>query len=446
MNLFIAAAVLLTVLAVAWLIVPLIRVPKGNGVTSERLNLSIHKDQLQALEADLARGVISQADFETTRDELQLRLLDDTESTELNAITQSGGFWTSKKTAVLVGVTTPVLAALIYVQLGTPDAINPVAKVDEQQILQMIDKLATRVKADPSNLKGWAMLGRSYKVVGRFKEAQEAFEKAGDFIHTDPDVLVDYAELLGTLAGNQLEGKPLGLINEALKLNPEHPPGLMMAGIAAYQRGDFVVAVSMWEKLLGMIPPDSPDAQQMQANIDDARAKGNMPTASNKLPPVPAGAAAGMTPEKINEMVDRLAARLKDNPNDHAGWARLARAYKVQGRQKEALAAYEKSGPLLSTDADVITQYADLLATMAQSLKGKPTTLINQALKVAPKHPMALMMAGQAAFQAAQYSKAISHWENVLAVLPANSPDVGPIQSEIAQAKALLKGKDKTNP
>jgi cytochrome c-type biogenesis protein CcmH len=178
----------------------------------------------------------------------------------------------------------------------------------------------------------------------------------------------------------------------------------------------------------------------MQANIDDARAKGGLPKGdSNQLPPVPAGAAAGMTPEKINQMVDRLAARLKDNPDDLAGWARLARAYKVQGRLDDAATAYAKTGKLMDTDPDLLTQYADLLATRANSLQGKPSELVNKALVIAPKHPMALMMAGQAAYQLGNYAGAIGHWQNALTVLPTNSPDIEPIKAEIADAQLKMK-------
>jgi len=446
MNVFISIAALLTLLVVAWLVRPLLRKPKMDGISSDKLNASIHRDQLQALEVDLARGVISPQDFETTRDELQLRLLDDTESFEADPAEKTAGFWTAKRTAAAISLSLPVLALGIYLQLGTPAAINPTAQasVDEQQIKQMVDTLAARLKDKPDNPKGWAMLARSYKIVGRFEEAQQAFEKAGAMVNADPDLLVDYAELLGILAGNKLEGRPQQMIDEALRLNPEHPTGLMMAGVAAYQAANYPSAVTRWEKLLSLMPPDSPDAQQIQANISDARAKGGLSAGeSNKLPPVPAAAAEGMTPEKINQMVDRLAARLKDNPDDLAGWARLARAYKVQGRMDEAANAYAKTGKLLDTDADLLTQYADLLATRSNSLQGKPSELINKALSIAPKHPMALMMAGQAAYQMGNYAAAIGHWQNALTVLPANSPDIEPIKAEIADAQLKMKASGK---
>ncbi len=448
MNVFIGISALMTLLVVAWLIRPLLVKSKGEGVSSEKLNAAIHRDQLQALEGDLARGVISQQDFETTRDELQLRLLDDTESYEpAPGHDNSVGFWTPPRLAAAIGVSLPVLALGLYLQLGAPMAINPpVAKVisEDPQVKQMLDSLAAKLQANPDNPQGWAMMARSYKVMGRYEEARQAFERAGDYIKSNPDMMVDYAELLGIMAGNNFVGEPQQMVEQALKINPEHPMGLMMAGVAAYQSGDFQGAVTRWEKLLSLLPPNSQDAQQIQANIADARGKAGLPAADgNLLPPVPATAAEGMTPDMVNQMVDRLAARLKDNPDDLAGWARLARAYKVQGRLDEAADAYAKTGSLLDTDPDVLTQYADTLAMRAKTLQGKPTELVEKALKIDPKHPMALMMAGQSAYQSGNYAKAIGHWQSALSILPANSADVEPIKAEIADAKLKLNAQGK---
>lgn len=441
MNVFIGIAALLTLLVIAWFVRPLLQKPKGAGVSSDKLNASIYRDQLLALERDLARGVINQHDFEVTRDELQLRMLDDTENTDV-VLTTNTGFLTSKRTAIAVGLSIPVFAIGIYIVLGAPAAMAPeaqqakAAQVDDQQVRQLVTSLEAKIKANPDNPQGWAMLARSYKVMGRNQEAQQAFEKAGAFVNGNPDLLVDYAELLGIQAGNKLDGKPEKMIEEALKLNPEHPMGLMLAGVAQYQRSDFPGALARWEKLLSMLPPGSEDAQQIQANIDDVRGKAGLPASnqSNAQPPVPAGAAAAMTPEKINEMVDRLAAKLKDNPNDLTGWARLALAYKVQGRLDEAAAAYVKTGKLMDSDPDLMTQYADLLATKAKSMQGKPSELVNKALTLAPKNPMALMMAGQAAYQAGKFDVAVKHWQTALSVLPPGSPDIEPLRAEIADA------------
>jgi len=443
MTVFIGIAALMTLLVVAWLVYPLLRSKQTGGVSAERLNIDIHRDQLKALEADLVRGVISPQDFEATRDELQLRLLDDTESFVPPQTQPSSNFWSAKRTAWLLGLSTPVLALGLYLQLGAPAAINPVATtaVDEQQIKQMIDTLAAKLKANPDNPQGWAMLARSYKVMGRLEEAKQAFEKAGAYVHTDPDVLLDYAALLGTLNGSKLDGQAGQMIDEVLKLSPNHPNGLMLSGISAYQRADYAGAVRQWEKLLTLLDPASPDAQQIQANIEDARAQGKLPPNDvTKLPPVAGAAAAGsMTPEMINQMVERLANRLKDNPNDYPGWARLANAYKVQGKLDEAVQAFGKTGPLLDSDANLITQYADLLATRAKgNFTGQPIALLDKALRLDPKQPNALMMAAQAAYQAADYRTAIRHWETVLTVLPEGSEDGKLVKGEIAEARTKL--------
>lgn len=446
MNVFIGISALLTLLVVAWLVRPLLRQRTDAGISSEKLNAAIHLDQLRALEADLARGAITQQDFETTRDELQLRLLDDTESFEASPKKKTTGFWTARRTSVAVGLSLPVVALGLYLQLGTPEAINPVAAdhTQNEQLAKMVDTLAARLKDNPNDSKGWVMLAKSYKAMERFDEAQRAFEKAGDIVKTDPELLLDHADVLGVLAGNSLAGRPKQLIEEALRLDPTNPMALMMDGVALYQSGDYKNAVTRWEKLLDLLQPGSPDAQQVQANIDDARAKGGLSAGvSNALPPVPAGAAAGMTPEMINQMVDRLAARLKENPDDLAGWARLARAYKVQNRLDEAIAAYAKTGKLLDTDPDLLTQYADALAMRNKSLLGQPGELVKKALAIAPKHPMALMMAGQAAYQGGNYASAIGHWKNVLSVLPANSPDIELIKAEIADAQTRMGSTDK---
>jgi cytochrome c-type biogenesis protein CcmH len=352
MIVFIAITALLTLLVVAWVVRPLLRPAPPAGVSSQRLNAAIYRDQLQSLERDLARGAISAPDFDATQDELQLRLLDDTEEPAPVRPTSIATFWTARLTTVVIALLLSLGSGAMYWWLGTPAAIDPVAsqKMGNEKLMKMVDDLAERLRANPDNPKGWAMLARSYKAMGRLPEAEAAYAKAGAVIETEPDLLVDYADLLAARAvDNSLEGKPLALVNKALALNPQHPMGLMLSGMAAYRRADFTGAVAQWEKLLLLLEPGSPDAQQVEIDIADARTKAGMPAAAlstapqkgaaadaGKLPPVDPAAAAAMTPEKINQMVERLAARLKANPDDPVGWAQLARAYRVQGRLAEA--------------------------------------------------------------------------------------------------------------
>lgn len=463
---FLVATAVLTLLVVAWMARALLRPTVQSGVSSQRLNASIYRDQLQALEHDLACGKISPSDYESTQDELKLRLLDDTEETGVCPSVRKIGFLTARRTVVVISLLLPLGAAGMYWWLGNPSAIDPVAtrSANNEKVLQMVDTLAARLQANPDNPKGWVMLARSYKVMGRLEEAEQAFAKAGEAVNTDADLLVEYADLLATRA-DSVEGKPLELINKALLLDPQHPTGLMMSGIAAYRRSDFPTAVKQWEKLLAVLEPGSPDAQQIETDIAEARTKMGASTSNksapqgakngtdagvdaSKLPPVDPAAAGPMTQEKINQMVERLAERLKANPEDLTGWARLARAYKVQGRLAEAEQAYVKAGKLIDSDANLLTQYADLLATRAgNKLEGRPLELVTKALALNPQHPMALMMAASAAYRRTEYPLAISYWEKVLAVLDPASSDASQVKAEIADARSKVAlGQSKNRP
>lgn len=442
MIVFIAIAALLTLLVLVWLLRPLLRPAPQAGVSSQRLNAAIYRDQLETLERDLARGAISAADHEATRDELQLRLLDDTAEQPTTAPATPPTIWSPRRTAAVIALLLPLGAAGMYWWLGTPQAIDPAsaAKAEEDKIMQMVDGLAARLKANPDNPKGWAMLARSYKIMGRLAEAQEAFAKIGPLLDTDPDLLAHYADLLATRVGDRLEGQPMALVNKALALNPLHPMSLMLAGTAAYQQNDYAGAVRHWEKLLPLLEPGSPDAQQMQSNIDEARLKGGMKASpASRANGASTAPAQGQAPDnaQIVQMVEGLAARLKANPGDLEGWARLARSYKVLGRLQEAEEAYVKAGKLLDANPDVLTDYADLLATRAgNQFEGRPLALVNKALALNPQHPMALVMSGTAAYKRGDYAVAVAQWEKLLPLAPPGSREAEWLSTSLADARA----------
>lgn len=275
MSIFIALAAILTLLTVAWLVRPLLRSHTGQGVSSQRLNTAIYREQLDALDQDLANGSISPADHEATRDELQLRLLDDTAEPQAAVSASPASLWSPRRTAGALIVLLPLLSAATYWALGNPAALDPVKAqaVGQEQIEGMVKTLAARLAKNPENREGWAMLARSYAVMERLEEAEDAFNKAGDAIDKNPDLLTSFAEVLAQRAGNRMEGRPIALVQKALAIDPLNPSALMLSGVESYQRSDFNGAAEQWEKLLTVLQPGSSDAEVTQANIDDARAQ-----------------------------------------------------------------------------------------------------------------------------------------------------------------------------
>jgi len=146
----------------------------------------------------------------------------------------------------------------------------------------------------------------------------------------------------------------------------------------------------------------------------------------------------GLSAQQFEALVSRLAARLKDNPEDAEGWMMLGRSYAVLGRFGESSEAYAKAAARMPRDAQLLADYADALA-MAQGrrLQGEPEKIIARALAADPDNIKALALAGTAAFNRSDYPAAIRHWERVLGLLPAESDMVQGVQASIAEARSL---------
>jgi cytochrome c-type biogenesis protein CcmH len=135
----------------------------------------------------------------------------------------------------------------------------------------MVERLAQRLQNRPDDAEGWAMLGRSYRVLGRNAEAAEAFARAGKVVAADPRLLVDYAESLALIHDGNLQGKPAELIARALELDPGNPLALMLSGAVAFQREDYRGAIAQWEKVQGRLEPGSEEARAVGDSIAKAR-------------------------------------------------------------------------------------------------------------------------------------------------------------------------------
>ena len=137
-------------------------------------------------------------------------------------------------------------------------------------------------------------------------------------------------------------------------------------------------------------------------------------------PSAASSASAAEAQARIDAMVNRLAERLKTNPDDAQGWAMLARAYSVQGRAEEALPAYKRVVDLRPNDAQALADYADGMAAIQRTLDGEPEKLVKQALKLDPANVKALSLAGAIAFGRDDFNGAASYWQRAL---DATEPD-----------------------
>ena len=274
MTSFLIPAFLLLVLVLVLLLRPFIFPPKVEATSRRQMNAAIYREELDKLEIERAAGSINDADYEITHAEMRQRLFQDTTEEDDRSVMGS-----SKITVIGLCVFITVLSVGFYFSLG--DATRIAEKNTQQPMTQdgvekMVAEFAAKMAQDPTNLQGWVMLARSYRILGRNEEAAKAYERAGNFIDSDPQLLADYADVLASNANGSFAGKPLKLINQALKLDPNNLMALWLSGTALYAGGNYKAAVQAWEKLFQQLPPGTEDARSIEASIADARSKGGL--------------------------------------------------------------------------------------------------------------------------------------------------------------------------
>jgi cytochrome c-type biogenesis protein CcmH len=149
----------------------------------------------------------------------------------------------------------------------------------------------------------------------------------------------------------------------------------------------------------------------------------------------------GITAQQIEGLIEQLAARMRENPDDAKGWTMLARSYAVLDRYPEAAAAYANAIKRSPPDAQLLADYADVLAmTQGRNLQGEPERMIAEALRIDPANVKALALAGTLSFEKKDFNGAIGHWQKILDVVPAKSEIAEAVRDSIADARQLAPG------
>ena len=140
--------------------------------------------------------------------------------------------------------------------------------------------------------------------------------------------------------------------------------------------------------------------------------------------------------QQIAAMVDKLAARMKERPDDAQGWLMLARSYSVLGRFGEAIPAYKRATDLQPNNAVLLADYADAVAASRGGADNPQSVqLVQRALAADPKQPKALALSGTIAFDRGDYKGAIDRWQQMADVLPADSAMLKQVRASIAEAR-----------
>ena len=267
MIVFALVGAVLAALAMVMVVRPLMTHRAAARVSRREANVAVYRDQLRELDADLAAGTLSQADYDKARLELEARMLDDVSAQEGPGTASHG-----RRAAVAVGLAVPLIAVAVYVLTGNLAGINPhTGGADSAAVEAMVERLAARMRENPDDAEGWKLLGRSYAAMGRYAEAVTAFAKAAERSPRDAQLLADFADVLAVTRGRNLEGEPAKLVERALELDPQNLKALALWGTIAFERREYAKAAQTWGRMLPLVQPGSEDARIISENVEEAR-------------------------------------------------------------------------------------------------------------------------------------------------------------------------------
>ena len=425
-----------------------------------RPELAIYRDQLAELESDRARGLIDEDAAATARLEIERRLLSvPAAAPETNQSTTQ-----RRRLASVLAILMVAIALGLYLELGRPDlpdapllaregaenadsaAALPPPPLDPTQLAQLedeVENLEASLDEDPSQRDTWVALGNRLIELGRYRDAIDALDQA---VAQGADDRLTQSRLgvaLTLQEGGAVSAEAETAFRRALAADANDIAAAYWLAIRELQLGRGAAALRQLIAIEQSLPQDAPQRQSIGAVIADVAGRlGIDPDAAREamatVPEVdPSAIPEGEDQEGfILSMVEGLAAKLEENPDDLEGWRKLGRSWTVLGEYGKAEDAYARAAMLAPDDAEVLLDHAlAILATVPEeSTAPLPLALgarVAEVLAIRPDDPTALYLAGLERARAGDTARAREHWERLLALLPADAPQRVQIEAEL---------------
>jgi cytochrome c-type biogenesis protein CcmH len=421
---------LLTTATVGVLLIPLLR-SRTTSTGRREGELAIYRDQLAEIERERAAGTLPESEAAAARIEVERRILAAGDQPPPAAHADAT---LHKFLPPVLALAIPLLALGLYLQSGRPGL-----------------PAAPFVAGKPSP----AAVDEPFSVEKLLAAARARLANQPD----DPDALSALGEALTLEANGTVTAPAVEAFNKALANQPDDARALYYLGLHEVQSGDSRAALARWRALLAKSPTDAPFLPMLRAEIERvAKAAGVDPGLPAPGPATGPGtgpatgmpqpsreqqdAMASMTPEQrqqaIRGMVEGLAARMKETPQDRAGWLRLANAWKVLGENANAADAYAKADALGPVDARILADWAE--THVRQLAPGAPPSpqavaVLERLEKADSRNALALFYLGASSFAAGDKPAAAQRWKTLLALLPPDAPIREMLQQRIKEAE-----------
>jgi len=431
---------------VAW---PLVR-PRGGRDPREHA-LAVYRDQLAEVDRDRERNLIDDEQARAARTEIERRLLQAARAPSGGAAVARG----RPLAAVVLAVVVASGALGVYLVNGNPGMPGqPLASRDlderrderERQARQLAELEERARKDPPASAEFWFSLGRLRAQLVGPGEAAAAFREGLARNPDDPLLMAALGEILVEAAEGTVTPAARELFTAVRAQAPNQPQALFYLGMAAAQSGDDRMALERWGRLLETGPADAPwrssVEQQFREVADRAGVDAEAMLAERQGTAPERRAMAGDMSDAereamIRSMVDGLAARLEENPDDVDGWLRLGRSQLVLGEADAAIQAYRQARELAPNNPDALMGEAEARLAAAERIEGVPevsdrlSTLLREVAELQPDNPQPHWYLGLHALQQGDVAAAREAWQRVLALLGPDNPSYAAVKEQI---------------
>lgn len=373
MFFWILVSVLTAAVAVV-LLLPLLRGPRAAADDASH-DAEVYRDQLEELKRDEAAGLIGAAEAELARAEIARRLI---AATKAETARQTSGTGRRNRLAqAFVIVLLPLVGLCLYIATGRPDLPSqPLAQRlanPGEDINILIARAENHLMQNPDDGAGWDLLAPIYYRNGRVEDAANAYAQALRTLGPSPERLDGHAETLITLANGVVTSEARAKLEQSLKLKADNPRAKYYLAVALEQEGKREEARAAFEALVKESPADAPWLPLVNRHIAALAQGGQGETLGNPSQEDMAAAeqmSAEDRQQMVGGMVESLAARLEENPDNFEGWMRIIRSYVVLDQRQKAEAALQTALKTFPADSDNGRQLLALARELSITAEG----------------------------------------------------------------------------
>ncbi len=419
------------------------------GAAPSGSDMAVYRDQLAEIERDLAAGLVGKTEAEAARVEISRRLLaaSDAAQAALPAGNAMSAAWRRRTVAVASLLTLPIVAGSLYLVLGSPELASgqPVTQHDVAATPQSIEALVAEAEAqlarNAQDGRGWEILAPIYMRLGRYSDSVAAWRHTLQLLGDNAEREANLGEALTAEANDVVTADAKTAFIRAVTLDKTNVTARYYLGLAAEQDGQRDKAANIWRDLIAEAPAGTPwviDVRNALARVESTSAAAPAPAAAPAAVKV-ADADSPPSDQRaaIRAMVDRLAARLKQNGSDLNGWVQLVRSYKVLGEPDKARAAAADARQAFAGEPEKLQQLNAALQQVEDNAAAPPAPSPHgtapAAAGGAPDHPQGMSMEDMVARLAERLKSSGSNLEGWLMLVRSYET-----MGEKAKAKAAI--------